>query len=107
MAKNKRQQKKKPPSSQSQRTTPRTRRQGQEEQSGQFSWIPLWGWILIFIGPLVLSEFMFYMAGRTASMILFPVAWIGFWIAIMHRSGWPIIKKRDEKHNEKHDDQGK
>jgi hypothetical protein len=103
MAKSKKRQKKKPPLSQTQQTTPRTQRQGQEEQSGQFGWIPLWGWILIFIGPLALSEFMFYRAGRTVSMVLFPVAWIGFWITIMHRSGWPIIKKRDQKH----DDQGK
>jgi hypothetical protein len=103
MAKSKKRQKKKPPLSQTQQTTPRTQRQHQEEQSGQFGWIPLWGWILIFFGPLALSEFMFYRAGRTVSMVLFPVAWIGFWITIMHRSGWPIIKKRDQKH----DDQGK
>jgi hypothetical protein len=95
MAKSKKRQKKKPPS------TPRPQRQGQEEQTDQFGWIPLWGWILIFVAPLALSEFMFYRAGRTASMILFPVAWIGFWATIMHRSGWPIIKKRDEKHDDK------
>jgi hypothetical protein len=94
MAKSKKRQKKKPPS------TPRTQHQGQEEQSGQFSWIPLWGWILIFVAPLAMSEFMFYTAGRTASMILFPVGWIGFWITIMHRSGWPIIKKGDKKHDD-------
>ena len=95
MTKSKKRQKKKPPS------TPRVQRQGQEEQTNQFGWIPLWGWILIFVAPLAMSEFMFYRAGRTVSMILFPVAWIGFWITIMHRSGWPIIKKRDEKHDDK------
>jgi hypothetical protein len=95
MTKSKKRQKKKPPS------TPRAQRQGQEEQTDQFGWIPLWGWILIFVAPLAMSEFMFYRAGRTVSMVLFPVAWIGFWITIMHRSGWPIIKKRDEKHDDK------
>jgi len=72
-------------------------RQQQEEESRQFEWVPLWGWILIFLGPLALSEFMFYKAGRSFSMVLFPVAWIGFWFAMMHRSGWPILKKRNEK----------
>jgi hypothetical protein len=47
--------------------------------------------------PLVISEGMFYMAGRTPDMILFPLAWVGFWIVIMSRSGWPILKKRKEK----------
>ena len=68
--------------------------QPQEEEPRRFGWIPLWGWILIFLLPLIMSEYMFYVAGRTFSMILFPVAWIGFWIALMQRSGWPIFKKR-------------
>jgi len=51
---------------------------------------------VIFLVPLIISEFMFYMAGRRLSMILFPVAWIGFWVAMMWRSGWPILKKRRE-----------
>jgi len=71
--------------------------QAQEEQSRKFGWIPLWGWVLIFILPLVSSEFMFYRAGRGASMILFPVAWIGFWVALMQRSGWVILKKRKKR----------
>ena len=49
---------------------------------------PIWAWALIFIVPLALSEYMFYMAGRTASVVLFPIVWIGFWImlAIRRRS---------------------
>lgn len=73
---------------------PQSPTQSQEEQPRKFAWIPLWGWLLIFLLPLIMSEYMFYVAGRTFSMILFPVAWIGFWIALMQRSGWPIFKKR-------------
>jgi len=98
MAKSKKRQKKKPPVKQKQRATPRP--QDQEEQSSGFGWIPLWGWILIFLVPLIISEFMFYTAGREASMILFPLAWIGFWVAIMQRAGWPIIKKRHKTRND-------
>jgi len=68
-----------------------------EEKRRKFSWIPLWGWILIFIMPLVISEVMFYQVGRTVNMILFPLAWVGFWFIIMQRAGWPILKKRKEK----------
>jgi hypothetical protein len=57
---------------------------------------PIWGWALAFCVPLVLSEGMFRMVGKTGSMILFPIAWIGFWIALMQRSGWPILKRRKE-----------
>ena len=70
------------------------KRKGRASGKPKFSWIPLWGWILIFLIPLLLSEFMFYKAGRVLSMILFPIAWIGFWATVMHRSGWPILKKR-------------
>jgi hypothetical protein len=68
-----------------------------EEKRRKFDWIPLWGWVLIFLVPLVISEVMFYMVGRTVNMILFPLAWVGFWFIIMQRSGWPILKKRKEK----------
>jgi hypothetical protein len=91
MAKSKKRRKKKAPLSQSQPATPRT--QDHKDQAGKFGWIPLWGWIAIFLAPLIISEFMFYTAGRRVSMILFLVAWIGFWVAIMHRSGWPVLKK--------------
>ncbi len=48
--------------------------------------VPTWGWALIFIVPLILSEFMFYQAGRTVNMMLFPMVWAGFWVAIWYRS---------------------
>lgn len=67
--------------------------QPETEPPRKFTWIPLWGWILIFLVPLIFSEFMFYVAGRILSMILFPIVWIGFWVALMHRSGWVILKK--------------
>ena len=69
----------------------------EEKRRRKFSWIPLWGWILIFIVPLAISEYMFYQVGRTVNMILFPLAWVGFWFIVMQRSGWPILKKRKEK----------
>jgi polyferredoxin len=69
----------------------------EEKRRRKFSWIPLWGWVLIFLVPLVISEVMFYMVGRTVNMILFPLAWVGFWFIIMQRSGWPILKKPKEK----------
>ena len=61
--------------------------------SKNYRGVPLWGWALIFLIPLVLSEFMFANAGRTSSMILFPIAWIAFWLVIMKRSGWAMFKK--------------
>ncbi|MBC7227046.1 MAG: hypothetical protein H5T61_07415 [Thermoflexales bacterium] len=56
---------------------------------------PLWFWILVFLLPLIASELMFYVAGRWGSMILFLVAWVGFWVAILHRSGWAIFKRQE------------
>ncbi|HEX9116676.1 MAG TPA: hypothetical protein VGA61_11455 [Anaerolineae bacterium] len=47
--------------------------------------LPIWVWALIFIMPLVGSELMFYVSGRTANMVLFPLAWVGFWVAIAFR----------------------
>jgi hypothetical protein len=55
--------------------------------------IPLWGWILIFVLPLVSSEYMFYAAKRLFSLVAFPIAWIVFWILIMNRSGWSLFRK--------------
>ncbi|MCD6344440.1 MAG: hypothetical protein J7M17_02380 [Anaerolineae bacterium] len=81
MSKNKKQQKKEPK---------------EEKQASWSDRIPRWGWVLIFLVPLVLSEFMFYTVGRRVSMILFPIAWIGFWGALMWRSGWSILKERDD-----------
>lgn len=47
---------------------------------------PIWAWVLIFILPLALSEYMFYVGGRTATMVMFPIAWIGFWATMWYRS---------------------
>ncbi len=47
---------------------------------------PIWAWALIFVVPLVLSEFMFYQAGRMFNMVLFPIVWAGFWVALWYRS---------------------
>jgi hypothetical protein len=49
---------------------------------------PPWQWIFAFLFPLVVSEIMFYTAGRGLSMMLFPIVWIGFWLAIAYRAGW-------------------
>ena len=70
--------------------------QEEEKQTSRFDWIPRWGWVLIFLVPLVLSEFMFYTVGRRVSMILFPLAWVGFWGAIMWRSGWSILEEHND-----------
>lgn len=103
MSSKKKQRKKKPPSELQRQAASRTQSQEEpEEQSSQYEWIPFWGWILIFLVPLALSEYMFYVADRRPSMILFAVAWIGFFVTIMHRAGWPIIKRRSEKQNDKH-----
>jgi hypothetical protein len=94
MAKRRKQTNKGTPSSQSQQAPAQS--QAQNEQRRKFAWIPLWGWILIFLLPLLFSEFMFYMADRVPSMIIFPIAWIGFWLALMHRSWWAILKQKKE-----------
>jgi hypothetical protein len=71
--------------------------QSQEDRPRKFTWIPLWGWVLIFLVPLLISEYMFWQVGRTMSMVLFPVAWIGFWFVVMRRSGWAILKKSKDR----------
>ncbi len=94
MAKSKKRRDKKQSSKQGRQATPGAK--DQETRIRSFDRIPLWGWILIFLLPLILSEFMFYRVGRTASIVIFPIAWVGFWAAMMHRSGWPILKKRKD-----------
>jgi hypothetical protein len=96
MTKSKKRGKKKESPSQHQKNTSHAQDQ-REEPSLQLGWIPLWGWILIFLVPLIASEFMFYTADRKVSMILFPIAWIGFWVAMMQRSGWAILKRGKSK----------
>ena len=91
MAKHKKQETARPPSTGQEAAPPL------EEKRRKFDWIPLWGWVLIFLVPLVISEYMFYQVGRTVNMILFPLAWVGFWYIIMQRAGWPIFQKRKEK----------
>lgn len=59
----------------------------------KYGWIPLWGWILIFVLPLLASEYMFYVAGRIPTMIVFPFAWIGFWYFTFWRKRKDIFKK--------------
>jgi len=34
-------------------------RKKQVEQARPFGWIPPWGWVLVFLVPLALSEYMF------------------------------------------------
>jgi len=76
---------------------PKTSGQSESEETRLFTWIPLWGWVLIFLVPLLLSEYMFYVAGRTLSVILFPIVWTGFWFAMMERSDWWILKRGRDK----------
>jgi len=95
MAKSKKRRDKKRLSKQDQPATPSA--EDQEARIRSFDRIPLWGWILIFLLPLIASEFMFYRVERWPSMVIFPLAWIGFWASMMHRSGWAILKKRKDK----------
>lgn len=73
------------------------REEAPETASPAFQWIPLWGWALIFLVPLLVSELMFWNVGKTTSMVLFPIAWAGFFYVMMQRSGWPILKNRKSK----------
>lgn len=68
-----------------------------EKRKEKYAWMPFWGWVLLFLVPLIMSLFMFYMAGRWFSMILFPIAWVGFWVITILRSGSTIFKKREKK----------
>ena len=70
---------------------------GHQEEKRPLEWMPLWGWVLLFLLPLIASELMFWNVGKIPSMILFPVAWIGFWYVTMERAGWPMLKNRREK----------
>ena len=56
--------------------------------------LPTWAWVLVFVLPLALSEYMFYMGGRTANMVMFPIVWIGFWTTIWYRSGPNVTSSR-------------
>jgi hypothetical protein len=60
------------------RQASKSKTEEQVETRAAFGWIPLWGWALIFLVPLILSELIFWNVGKIASMIIFPIAWIGF-----------------------------
>lgn len=76
------------------RATSTSESQQQTETDVAFQWIPIWGWAIIFLVPLILSEFMFWKVGKVVNMILFPIAWIGFFYVMMERAGWPMLKSR-------------
>ncbi|MGD2103764.1 MAG: hypothetical protein PVJ55_01435 [Anaerolineae bacterium] len=78
----------------------------QAETGAAFQWIPLWGWAILFLVPLILSEFMFWKVDKIVSMILFPIAWIGFWYVMMGRAGWPMLKTRGRNEETDSDDGG-
>jgi hypothetical protein len=71
-------------------------RNDKDSHSSLRDFIPIWGWILIFLIPLLLSEFMFYVASRWFNLIAFPIVWIAFWWIIMYRSDWKIFKKKSK-----------
>jgi hypothetical protein len=50
-----------------------------------------WIRLLVFLIPLIASEFMFYRIGRGWSLIVFPVAWLGYWYFQMRRGGWNVF----------------
>jgi hypothetical protein len=68
----------------------------QDSRPRKFTWIPTWGWVLIFLVPLIVSEYMFYRVGRRLSMVLFPIAWVGFWYTLMRQGGWPILRRQGD-----------
>ena len=56
---------------------------------------------LLFFIPFILGEILLYTGGRTASMVIFPVAWVGFWAALLYTSDWAPLVKRKEQPGEK------
>ena len=65
-----------------------------EPSRNKYSRIPVWGWVLIFLLPLLFSEYMFYVAGRIPTMIAFPIAWVGFWYFTFWQKRKEIFKKK-------------
>ncbi|MCX6085881.1 MAG: hypothetical protein NTX94_05555 [Caldiserica bacterium] len=54
-----------------------------------------WIRLAVFLVPLILSEIMFWHAGSSRSlweMIVFPIAWVGFFYFQMKRGGWNVFK---------------
>ncbi|MBC7331976.1 MAG: hypothetical protein H5T91_06095 [Synergistetes bacterium] len=44
--------------------------------------LPTWLTVILFVVPLVWSEYMFYVVNKWYSMVLFPIAWVGFWLSL-------------------------
>lgn len=51
-----------------------------------------WIRLSVFLVPLVLSEIMFWHAGRLWEIIAFPIAWVAFFYFQMKRGGWNVFK---------------
>ncbi len=66
------------------------------KETRRYTWIPRWGWVLMFLVPLLLSEYMFYRVGRSMNMILFPIAWVGFWYTLMRRDNWRVFRGQED-----------
>jgi amino acid transporter len=66
----------------------------EETFRNKYSWIPIWGWVLIFLLPLLFSEYMFYVAGRIPTMVVFPFAWVGFWYFTFWQRRKDIFRKK-------------
>ena len=53
--------------------------------------------VLLFIIPFLLGEVLLYTGGRIISMYIFPVAWVGFWAALLYTNDWsPLIKRKEQ-----------
>lgn len=56
--------------------------------------------VLLFFVPFILGEVLLYTGGRVASMYLFPLAWVGFWAALLYTNNWSPLIKREEQPGE-------
>ena len=55
---------------------------------------------LLFILPFILGEILLYTGGRMASMYIFPLAWVGFWAALLYTNDWSPLIQRGKKTDE-------
>jgi len=55
---------------------------------------------LLFIIPFILGELLLYTGGRIASMYIFPLAWVGFWAALLYTNDWSPLIQRGKKTDE-------
>ena len=51
-----------------------------------------WVRLMVFLIPLIISELMFLRVGKVWEVIIFPIAWVGFFYFQMKRGGWNIFK---------------